>query len=317
MLNLDFSTIPTLTTKRLVLRAITEADAPAVFALRSDRQTMAHIPRAVAITLADAMEHITQIHADQREEKILAWAITKAPSTELIGIVCLLRMKKENFRTELGYALIRPHWGQGIMSEAVEAIVRHAFDTLHFHSIEAGIDPSNTGSIRVLEHNGFTQEAHFREDTFHNGAFNDTLIYARLNGRDSSHLGNSGPFQTATLSHANEAIAHRWFAAFNAHDLEQLLALYADDAEHFSPKLKVRRPETKGLVKGKEELRSWWRDSFERLPSLKYEVLTLTANAEQVFMEYLRHVEGEEDLRVGEVLVIKDGLIQSSRVYHG
>ncbi len=115
----------------------------------------------------------------------------------------------------------------------------------------------------------------------------------------------------------NEAIAQRWFAAFNAHDLEQLLALYADDAEHFSPKLKVRRPETQGLVKGKEELRSWWKDSFERLPSLHYEVLSLTANTEQVFMEYMRHVEGEEDLRVGEVLVIKDGLIQSSRVYHG
>ena len=118
-------------------------------------------------------------------------------------------------------------------------------------------------------------------------------------------------------SETNEAIAHRWFAAFNAHDLEQLLALYADDAEHFSPKLKVRRPETHGLVKGKEELRSWWRDSFERLPSLRYEVLTLTANSTQVFMEYLRHVAGEEDLRVGEVLMIKDGLIRSSRVYHG
>lgn len=118
-------------------------------------------------------------------------------------------------------------------------------------------------------------------------------------------------------SEANEAIAHRWFAAFNAHDLDQLLALYADDAEHFSPKLKVRRPETEGWVKGKEQLRSWWQDSFERLPSLRYEVLSLTANSTQVFMEYLRHVEGEEDLRVGEVLVIKDGMIQASRVYHG
>lgn len=118
-------------------------------------------------------------------------------------------------------------------------------------------------------------------------------------------------------SEANEAIAHRWFAAFNAHGLEQLLALYADDAEHFSPKLKVRRPETEGWVKGKKELRSWWQDSFERLPSLRYEVLSLTANPAQVFMEYLRHVEGEEDLRVGEVLVIKDGMIQASRVYHG
>lgn len=119
------------------------------------------------------------------------------------------------------------------------------------------------------------------------------------------------------MSAANKSIALQWFAAFNAHDLEALLALYADDAEHFSPKLKLRHPETHGLITGKEALRSWWRDAFERLPNLNYEVVKLTADEEQVFMEYIRHVSGEEDLRVGEVLEVRDGLIVASRVYHG
>lgn len=113
------------------------------------------------------------------------------------------------------------------------------------------------------------------------------------------------------------AIALRWFAAFNAHDLEALLALYAEDAQHFSPKLKVRRPETNGMVTGKAALRDWWRDAFERLPSLRYEVLKLTADDEQVFMEYIRHVDDDEDLRVGEVLEVRNGIIVASRVYHG
>lgn len=115
----------------------------------------------------------------------------------------------------------------------------------------------------------------------------------------------------------NKAIAIAWFAAFNAHDLEALLALYAEDAEHFSPKLKERQPETNGMVRGKDALRSWWRDAFDRLPSLRYEVVKLTADEEQVFMEYIRHVDGDGDLRVGEVLEIRDGLIVASRVYHG
>ncbi len=119
------------------------------------------------------------------------------------------------------------------------------------------------------------------------------------------------------MPHPNTAIALRWFAAFNAHDLEALLALYADDARHYSPKLKVRQPETNGLISGKAPLRAWWRDAFDRLPSLRYEVVKLTVDDEQVFMEYIRHVEGEEDLRVGEVLEIRDGLIVASRVYHG
>ena len=115
----------------------------------------------------------------------------------------------------------------------------------------------------------------------------------------------------------NKQIASKWFQTFNEHDLEKLLSLYDDNAQHYSPKLKIRKPETQGLIKGKSALREWWQDAFDRLPSLQYEVIKLTADEEQVFMEYIRHVEGEEDLSVGEVLQIKNGLIVFSRVYHG
>jgi hypothetical protein len=112
-------------------------------------------------------------------------------------------------------------------------------------------------------------------------------------------------------------IANKWFDAFNEHNLEKLLALYSENAKHYSPKLKLRNPETKGLITGKNALRLWWKDSFERLPSLKYVPQQFIADNTSIFMEYIRHVQGEDDLTVGEVLEIKDSLIISSRVYHG
>lgn len=115
----------------------------------------------------------------------------------------------------------------------------------------------------------------------------------------------------------NRLIALAWFDAFNRHNLEDLLALYDDEAQHYSPKLKQRQPETHGLIKGKSALRAWWQDAFERLPGLRYDVQKLTADADQVFMEYNRHVPGEELLSVGEVLEIREGRIVFSRVYHG
>ncbi len=114
----------------------------------------------------------------------------------------------------------------------------------------------------------------------------------------------------------SQTIAKRWLAAFNAHDLEKLLALYDDHAEHFSPKLKIRKPETNGIIKGKDALRDWWKDAFERLPDLSYRELSITANDERVFLEYKRTVSGEDDMTVAEVLVIENGLIIASRVYH-
>lgn len=114
-----------------------------------------------------------------------------------------------------------------------------------------------------------------------------------------------------------EEIALKWFDAFNTNDLEKLLSLYSNTAKHFSPKLKIRKPETNGLVVGKDELRAWWQDAFDRLPTLNYIVTSLTANNDRVFMEYIRKVEGEENMLVAEVLEVKDGLIVASRVYHG
>ena len=118
-------------------------------------------------------------------------------------------------------------------------------------------------------------------------------------------------------ANTNKQIAIKWFEAFNEHDLEKLLSLYDDTAQHYSPKLKIRIPETAGLIKGKLALRDWWKHAFDRLPTLTYEVIKLTADDEQVFMEYIRHVSGEDDLKVGEVLQIENGVIVFSRVYHG
>ena len=112
-------------------------------------------------------------------------------------------------------------------------------------------------------------------------------------------------------------MAMLWFKAFNEQNLENLLSLYDENAEHFSPKLKIREPETNGLIQGKDSLRSWWKDCFQRMPTLRYDVQKLTADSEQVFMEYTRKLEGEEDMNIGEVLEIKDGKIVFSRVYHG
>ena len=119
------------------------------------------------------------------------------------------------------------------------------------------------------------------------------------------------------MSNQLQQIAIKWFDAFNAKSLDKLLELYDDEAQHFSPKLKVRQPETNGLIIGKEAMRVWWQDAFDRLPTLHYKVTSLTANTDRVFMEYIRKVEGNEDMLVAEVLEIKEGKIVFSRVYHG
>lgn len=114
-----------------------------------------------------------------------------------------------------------------------------------------------------------------------------------------------------------EAIAHAWVDAFNAHDLARLVALYADDCTHTSPKLRALHPETGGKLLGKAALTEWFRDALRRLPDLRYELERVTATGERVFIEYVRHAGADAPLPVAEVFDVRDGRIAASRVYHG
>ena len=112
-------------------------------------------------------------------------------------------------------------------------------------------------------------------------------------------------------------IAERWLDRFEARDLDGLLALYADDATHTSPKIRARDPETGGKLRGKPALRAWWADAFARLPELRYLPTSITADADRALLEYVRRVPGEPDLPIAEVFDIAGGVIVASRVFHG
>ncbi len=122
---------------------------------------------------------------------------------------------------------------------------------------------------------------------------------------------------THHLADANRGIAAAWIAAFNHHDVDALVALYAEDATHTSPKIRALHPDTGGKLVGHAALSAWWRDANARLPNLRYEVVEVTADDDRVFVEYLRHAPDQDPMPVAEVFDIRDGRIIASRVYHG
>ena len=136
---------------------------------------------------------------------------------------------------------------------------------------------------------------------------------------DVCEVAHGSRFDGATWTRVEDLrdIARRWLDCFARRDLDSLLALYTDDATHTSPKIRARHPETGGRLRGKAAMRAWWQDSFDRLPSMRYEPTALTADARRVVMEYVRHVDGEPDMPIAEVLEVEGGRIVKSRVFHG
>jgi ribosomal-protein-alanine N-acetyltransferase len=175
-----FEPFPTLTTARLVLREITQDDAPAFFEIRRDPLVMKYWSHGPVSSIEPIVAAIQQVMLGVREGSSIRWAITDRQSGLFLGSGGFWRWDKRNLRGELGYDLGSAHWGKGLATEALEAIVRYGFEAMKLHSVEANVDPRNQGSIRVLEKLGFVQEGLVRENFVVEGVFTDTAIFSKL-----------------------------------------------------------------------------------------------------------------------------------------
>ena len=181
MLTINFTPFPNLETERLLLRRVVKEDINEIFALRSNPETMKYIPRILAKTTEDALDHINMIDTKIENNEGINWAITLKNNSKLIGIIGHFRIKPEHYRAEIGYMLLPEFHGKGIIPEAIKEVVKYGFEIMKLHSIEAIIDPKNNASARVLEKSGFVKEAHLKENEYYEGRFLDTVIYSLLN----------------------------------------------------------------------------------------------------------------------------------------
>lgn len=180
MLTINFIPFKNLETERLFLRRIDTIDVDAVLELRGNPQTMKYIPRPLAKTKEDALEHIAMINEKIDNSTGINWVITLKDNPKLIGIIGHYRIQPENYRAEIGYMILPQYHGKGIATEAIKAVVEYGFEEMQLHSVEAIIDPENQASEKVLLKSGFVKEAHIKENEFYDGKFIDTVIYSLL-----------------------------------------------------------------------------------------------------------------------------------------
>lgn len=194
-LDIIFSTMKpfepiTLSTPRLTLRFLNEADIKAAYEIFSHVEVMRYWSYPAWTDPSQAREWLIHIQEDYRTGDALQLAIERNAGHILIGTCTLFQFHVASRRAEMGYALGRPYWGSGYMQEALQALLRYAFQTLDLNRLEADIDPRNLASASVLERLGFVKEGLLRERWIVNEEISDTALYGllrkewRTQGRD-------------------------------------------------------------------------------------------------------------------------------------
>lgn len=152
----------TLTTQRLILRALSIDDAPSVVRICQPIEVAKNtLSIAHPYTLEDASSFLERITESMTKGDTYCWAVTlRSPSGdagEHIGTMGL-HCNYEHRHAEVGYSIGIDHWGKGYATEALCAVIEFGFSRVGLARIHAGYFTRNPASGRVLEKCGFVQE---------------------------------------------------------------------------------------------------------------------------------------------------------------
>jgi len=165
----------------VTLVPVEHADRDALLAFELANRTFFEAsisPRAAAYYAADGVAQAIQAAIDDAAAGRGYQFLVKAGDREIVGRINLRDVERRHFHAGLlGYRIGAAHGGKGYASAALRALVDIAFGQLGLLRIEANASVENTGSVRVLQRNGFVQFGHSRRSLYLNGAWHDRLHF--------------------------------------------------------------------------------------------------------------------------------------------
>jgi ribosomal-protein-alanine N-acetyltransferase len=178
---MELAAFPTLHTQRLTLREIVDSDAPALLAVHGDTQHMRWFGTDPVPDLAAAQKLVDTFAGWRLQPNPgTRWGLELQGTPGLVGSCGLFGWNRAWRRCMLGYELARGHTGQGLMHEALQAVLDWGFATMDLHRIEALVHPDNAPSLALLARLGFAREGRLREIARWGGQQHDMLQLALL-----------------------------------------------------------------------------------------------------------------------------------------
>lgn len=163
-----FKNFPRLETESLILREITMADAEWYLDHFSRREIVRGqgfpAPKGMNGAREELQLHFVDLFKNRNGFR---WGIEKKGEEGLIGSCGYYKwLKPDGRQAEIGYDLSPQYWGQGIMTEALTAIIDFGFGRMKLNRIELLALPGNERSIGLAKKLGFKKEGVLREHGF-------------------------------------------------------------------------------------------------------------------------------------------------------
>lgn len=167
-------------TQRLLIRRLAMRDAADLFDYCRDPEVARHVLWDAHLSISESRAYIRYMLKKYRMGEPSSWGIEHLASGRVIGTIGYMWYQRDNNSAEVGYSLSRKYWNQGLMTEALKAVIDYSFDTLKLHRVEAQHELANPASGAVMKKAGMRYEGTLRGRLYNKGKYVDVALYAIL-----------------------------------------------------------------------------------------------------------------------------------------
>jgi ribosomal-protein-alanine N-acetyltransferase len=124
-------------------------------------------------------------HLTFRPRQYVLWAVEERKSRRMIGMINYHRRELREKRVDVGWIALPGSQGRGLMTEAGRALLRHLFDDLKVHKVEALIRRDNKPSAALARRLGFRLEGGpIRDRWLVDGKWHSVMLYGLIVGEE-------------------------------------------------------------------------------------------------------------------------------------
>jgi len=178
--------------ERVVLRPVEERDHPLIQRWQNDPEVWWLMDHERPSSLADVAE-------SERRSREEGYPYIIELDGRPIGKIGLNDIRRRDRICRL-YVFIGDHavWGQGLGTDAIDALLGHAFERIDLHQVELWSLATNERAIRAYRHVGFVEEARLADRSWKDGGWVDHVVMTVtregfLAARDARELGEHAP----------------------------------------------------------------------------------------------------------------------------
>jgi [ribosomal protein S5]-alanine N-acetyltransferase len=155
---------------RVTVRPVTSRDRSEFLDLVAASADLHHPWMSLPATPQQFQDYLTRYERSGEVSLLICVRDTAA----IAGVAHINNIIRGRFQNgSLAYAAFAPTAGQGYMSEGLALVVRHAFQHLRLHRLEANIQPGNHASLKLVRRLGFRREGYSPDMLFIDGAWRD------------------------------------------------------------------------------------------------------------------------------------------------